>query len=129
VIAGAEGDTGGNNKVEGPLCRDSACPARTRDTEVPPTFERTTTRRFPILIGSSSCSREKRFSQSRGNFSKCPPNSSTSRRACVADWQQTSSCKHFRPGRSITASPAIVFELSQRGVADFRQRYIKRKWR
>jgi len=68
-------------------------------------MEVATTNRFPIRIGFSLRT-VNRSSQSTGNCSMRPPNSLTTARAVLRDWQTISSCRRLRPGLcTITRSP------------------------
>ncbi len=89
------------------------------------------TSRFPILSGLLFSPSVSRFSQSRGNFSALPPNSSMSFRDSFRDVHAISSCNCLCPGLEMIASVPCeracrIFSraLSQCEPAAFRHRYM-----
>ncbi len=93
-----------------------------------------TINRFPILRGFDLSGSANRLSQSRGQFSVRPPNSSMSFRETLRDVHAISSRSHLRPGlETITSLPRerackmFSCALSQPGSASLRHRCIASK--
>ena len=60
--------------------------------------------RFPIVIGSVCCSREKRFNQARGSFRIRPSNSFARLCNLARESDASASCNRLRPASSIIAN-------------------------
>ncbi len=89
------------NAVEAGITRSGGFPTSEVIWESP-CFE--ISNRFPSLSGLVLETRVNRFSQSRGNFSARPPNSSTNLRESFRDLHVISSCNRLRPGFEMIAS-------------------------